>query len=80
MFSLRRKSVVVWLLRGSAYAVSALGSVLYWLSLPGDNTLLLLAVAAFAGVLFWIAWLSDGRPSLSGGPNSVDFSSRPGAV
>ena len=62
MFSLRRKGAVVWLLRGSAYAVSALGSVLYWLSLPGDNTFLLLAVAACAGVLFWGAWLADGQP------------------
>jgi hypothetical protein len=62
MFSLRRKSVVVWILRGCAYAVGALGSVLYWLSLPGDNTLLVLGVAAGAGVLFWLAWLADGRP------------------
>jgi hypothetical protein len=62
MFSLRRKSVVVWTLRGGAYAVGALGSVLYWLSLPGDNTLLVLGVAGGAGGLFWLAWLADGRP------------------
>jgi len=62
MFSLRRKSVLVWLLREAAYAASALGSMLYWLSLPGDNTFLLLAVAASSGVLFWGAWLADGQP------------------
>lgn len=36
-FSLRRKTVTVWLLTGSAYAVGALGSVLGWLSSPATT-------------------------------------------